>query len=193
MEELRKRYQDKVGLDNLSEYKEFELPFIVDSFGGNYSKKVLDFGAGTSCLPAYLGVLGAEMWVLDNGSWHPEINERNYNKLYDSKVKYVVGELLNNPELLPDRYFDVIYSVSTLEHLMSPESAVEKLKEKLKDGGRHIHIVDIHPNITYLNYRLLARAIDGKKHEKEEFEFDDFNEDLYNPEPRISRIAISNL
>jgi 2-polyprenyl-3-methyl-5-hydroxy-6-metoxy-1,4-benzoquinol methylase len=124
--------------DLLGDYKAFELPYIVRRLKNVKAKKVLDFGTGTSCLPAYLDSLGYEVWCLDDGSWHPEVNEKNYNEVYGSKVKYLVGDLLKNPDLIPDD-FDVIYSISVMEHIKGYEKYIEILNKKAK---LNIHIID---------------------------------------------------
>lgn len=141
IEDLRHKYLntlDMIGDDLLGSYKAFELPYIVRRIQEQKGKKILDFGTGTSCLPAYLNSLGYEVWCLDNGSWHPEVNEKNYNEVYSCNVKYVVDDLLKNSDCIPDD-FDVIYSVSAMEHIPNYERYIEILKKKTKLS---IHIID---------------------------------------------------
>jgi len=146
IDELRKKYLtilNTIGDDLLGDYKAFELPHIIKKIkDGNY-KTILDFGAGASCLPAHLNSLGYEVWALDDGTWHPEVNEFTYNNVYKSKVKYVVADLLKNPDCVPDKYFDVIYSASVLEHIPNYEAYLKILDKKLKKGGLHIHVMDV--------------------------------------------------
>jgi ubiquinone/menaquinone biosynthesis C-methylase UbiE len=145
VDELRKRYLpilNLIGEDLLCVYKQFELPYIVRRIKERNVKTVLDFGTGTSCLPAYLDSLGYEVWCLDDGSWHPEVNEKNYNETYQSKVVYIVADLLKKPNCIPDDYFDVIYSASVLEHIPNPQEYLKILDKKLKKGGLHFHIID---------------------------------------------------
>jgi len=161
--ELRKRYLptlNLIGKDLLGDYKAFELPYIVRRIQEQKGKKILDFGAGTSCLPAYLDSLGYEVWALDNGSWHPEVNEKTYNETYRSHIKYIVDDILENPDCVPDDYFDVIYSASVLEHIPNYERYLNALNKKLKNGGLSIHIMDarIPPDI-YQPQRGIGRLV----------------------------------
>ena len=145
IEELRHKYLstlDMIGDDLLGDYKAFELPHIISEVKKQKGNRILDFGTGTSCLPAYLNSLGYEVWCLDDGSWHPEVNETNYNEVYGCKVKYVVDDIVKNPECVPDNYFDVIYSVSVMEHIPQYERYIEILNKKLKKGGKHLHVID---------------------------------------------------
>ena len=184
IKELQRRYLRFVGEENLSEYKEFELPCILENIFKKSRKTILDFGTGTSCLPAYLDFLGYEAWALDDGSWHPEINKRNYNEVYGAGVKYVLADILKTPKCVPDNYFDVVCSASTLEHIKEPEKYIEALNKKLKPGGLHIHLIDYdlvyHP--VDFNKIIKAMGLDESVGEPPE--------DLYNPVPNIGRIAI---
>jgi 2-polyprenyl-3-methyl-5-hydroxy-6-metoxy-1,4-benzoquinol methylase len=182
--ELQFRYLHIVGEENLSEYKEFELPYILERIFKKSRKTILDFGTGTSCLPAYLSVLGYEAWALDDGSWHPEINQRNYNEVYESKVKYVLGNILITPKIVPDNYFDVICSASTLEHVRYPEKYIEALNKKLKVGGIQIHLVDYDVVYHPVDFNKIIKAMGLKD------VIGDPPDDLYNPIPNIGRIAI---
>lgn len=157
--DLRHKYLntlDMIGDDLLGDYKAFELPYIVRRIQEQKGKKILDFGAGTSCLPAYLNSLGYEVWCLDDGSWHPEVNEQNYNEVYGCNVRYIVGDLLKNPELIPDD-FDVIYSVSVMEHIKGYEKYIEALNKKTK---LNIHVIDaIIPGDLYQPEEGMGRII----------------------------------
>jgi len=107
IEELRKRYLsilDMIGKDLLGDYKAFELPHIISKIQRQKGKKILDFGTGTSCLPAYLDSLGYEVWALDDGTWHPEVNEKTYNETYQSKIVYIIADLLKKPNCVPDLF-----------------------------------------------------------------------------------------
>ena len=145
IKKLRDKYLpilDTIGDDLLGDYKAFELPYIIEKIKDSNHKKILDFGTGASCLPAYLDSLGYEVWALDDGSWHPEVNKITYNETYKSNVKYVVDDLLKNPDCIPDNYFDVICSASVLEHIPNYEKYLEALNKKLKPNGLYVHVMD---------------------------------------------------
>ncbi len=161
--DIRNKYLgivDTIGNDLLGDYKKLELSNIVRRIKERDVKTILDFGTGTSCLPAYLNSLGYEVWCVDDGSWHPEVNETSYNDVYKSKVKYVVEDIVRRYDCLPDNYFDVIYSVSVLEHIPQYQKYLEVLNKKLKKGGLHLHIVDIDiPENTYQPKEGVGRII----------------------------------
>ena len=181
MRSLRAKYEHIVGIENLTEYKEFEIPCIVEKILERKVNRILDFGTGTSCLPAYLNqnFTMYEVWALDDGSWHPEVNEKSYNNAYHTNIRYVTADILKNSDCVPDDYFDVIYSASVLEHVLHPEEYIKALDKKLKKGGWQIHLVD---------WDEVYHPLDFKKLTQEEI--GDPPEDLYSPDGVISRIAI---
>jgi len=150
---------DTIGEDLLGDYKLFELPYIIGQIEKEKVKRILDFGTGASCLPAYLDSLGYEVWALDDGSWHPEINEFTYNEVYKSKVKYVVADLLKNPDCVPDGYFDIVCSASVLEHIKDYEKYLKILNKKLKKGGTSIHVVDLPIDDIYQPEEGMTRLV----------------------------------
>jgi len=167
IDELRKKYLpllDTIGDDLLGDYKAFELPHIIKKIkDGNY-KTILDFGAGTSCLPAYLDNLGYDVYCLDlpsnSSGWHPEVTEESYNKVYKSKVHYIKEDILTVPTCIPDDTFDVIYSASVLEHIPNYEEYLKILDKKLKKGGLHIHVMDaIIPDDIYQPEKGMGRLV----------------------------------
>jgi 2-polyprenyl-3-methyl-5-hydroxy-6-metoxy-1,4-benzoquinol methylase len=169
-DDIRNKYLsivDTIGDDLLGDYKKLELSNVVRriinktlSSDAPLGEKILDFGTGTSCLPAYLNSLGYEVWCLDDGSWHPEVNEKSYNEVYGSKVKYIVDDIVRRSDCLPDNYFDVIYSVSVMEHIPGYDKYIEILNKKLKKGGLHLHIIDIDiPEDVYQPQEGVGRII----------------------------------
>ena len=188
MAELRRRYVKIVGDDNLTIYKEFELPYIIEKIKEQNGTKILDFGTGTSCLPAYLNSYSFDITCLDSppdkGGWHPEVTEQTYNEVYKSKVKYIKTDILTDFDWCPDNFFDVIYSASTLEHIKYPEKYIRILKKKLKKGGLHIHIIDYDLVHHPIDFNKIIRAMGLKD------VLDEEPEDFYNPIPNIGRIAI---
>lgn len=61
-------------------------------------------------------------------------------------VKFVKGLLGNNIKELPDNYFDMVCSVSVIEHipLQSLNKAFEEFFRIIKPGGILCHIYDIY-------------------------------------------------
>lgn len=184
MRQLREKYLGIVGIDNLSDYKEYELPRIIRAIFSQQGTRILDFGTGMSCLPAYIALEPYEVWCVDDGSWHPEVNEKSYNKVFKSKVKYVIADILKDPMRLPNNYFDVIYSASALEHINEPEKYIEVLNKKLKKGGTQIHIVDFDEVHHPVDFNKIIKAMGLNEELPEE------PEDVYMPIKNIGRICL---
>jgi len=143
--ELKKRYAEVAGIENLETHKQWELPFIVLKIKEQNGIRILDFGAGISPLGAYLHSLEYDVTLLDlpgpNG-WHEEIGEGEYNEIYDCLVRYPKLDILKDMWRPGD--FNVIFSTSVLEHIDKSEiiPILNELKARLTPDGLHLHIVD---------------------------------------------------
>lgn len=61
----------------------------------------------------------------------------------DKRISYIHGTGIEEADrLFPGNYFDMIISVSVLEHLRDPAKAIEVMSGLLADGGLMIHGVD---------------------------------------------------
>jgi 2-polyprenyl-3-methyl-5-hydroxy-6-metoxy-1,4-benzoquinol methylase len=133
--------------------KGFDYPWLVTSYDWKKGIKVLDIGAAYSPLPIYLqNTYGCEVWAVDDFGitvgddfWTRNRSPLEYINEHP-EIKYVL-ERLGDPgkSSLPEGYFDVIYSTSTLEHVPSTHmlavwSHMDKL---LKPGGEMLHAVDL--------------------------------------------------
>jgi hypothetical protein len=133
--------------------KGFAYPWLVSSRQWRPGEKVLDVGAAYSPLPMHLQeTYGCEVWVVDDyGTQSGEtfwLRGQSPQQHIDShpNVKFVL-ERLGEParSSLPLQYFDVIYSLSTLEHV--PTSMLQQvwrhMDALLKPGGEMFHAVDL--------------------------------------------------
>ena len=104
--------------------------------------KILEVGGGDSRV---LGFLSAnyECWNLDKlegvGNGPKELKDKGYNIVLD-----YIGN--HNPEL-PKNYFDIVFSISALEHVqIGDESVYEAIRSEinslLKPGGYSFHCID---------------------------------------------------
>lgn len=130
-----------------------EYNFTIDSFEeyeslcANKKLKVLDIGCGVVPLCNYISLKGHDVVALD-----PMKNDIDFliqndmNKLHNSTVNYMHGY----GEKLPfeDNSFDVVYSVSVMEHIASGNDLIvlSEILRVLKVGGRLILTTDVMPN-----------------------------------------------
>ena len=133
--------------------KGYSRAWIISNGTFSPNAKVLEVGAGYSSLPAYLAkTYNVEMWVADD--FGVETGKELWGSLGSPKalqekyprVRYVF-EPLGNPQTssLPEGYFDIIYTVSTLEHI--PPRIVPRvfqhMAQLLVPGGLMLHSVDL--------------------------------------------------
>lgn len=114
--------------------------FILDNFPSN--AKLLEVGGGESrVISALKGKF--EIWNLDKlegAGFGPKdlISMNGFNLVQD-----YIGS--NNP-ILPNAYFDFVFSISTIEHIpTSPEiihNSIKDIQRLLKPGGYSLHCID---------------------------------------------------
>ena len=143
----RNLYRAKFGL------KGFDNPWVIESHPWKQNETVLDVGAAYSDFPSYLhDSFGSEVWAVDDFGqsvddpfWERSSSPQQFIDTHPG-VKYVV-ERLGVPQTssLPAGYFDVIYSISVLEHVSQKITpAVWKhMDTLLKPGGVLMHAVDV--------------------------------------------------
>jgi len=85
---------------------------------------ILDAGTGNSLLPDYLASLGAKVTSLD---LKQPMEPRTYKK---SKLNFVVGDMTKLP--FTSHSFDVVISISAIEHVSSPKDAQKAFREFLR-------------------------------------------------------------
>jgi ubiquinone/menaquinone biosynthesis C-methylase UbiE len=128
-------------------FEEYENLHVSQKF------KVLDIGCGVVPLCNYISLKGHEVIALDPIKNDIEFLVKNdMNSIHKSNVNYMHGY----GEKLPfeDNSFDVVYSVSVLEHIASGNDLVvlSEMLRVLKVGGRLILTTDVMPK-DGINYR----------------------------------------
>lgn len=133
--------------------KAHNRPWIEDR--GQFSKgqKIIEVGGAYSLLPKYLSEkYELEAWIGDDFGIDSE-EEENWSRWGNPillperypMIKYVFKKFgFFSPEF-PDKYFDKIFSVSTLEHIPDRHrlSVFQDMHRCLNNGGMELHTIDI--------------------------------------------------
>ena len=138
-----------------------EYNFTIDAFEEyeslqeNQKLKVLDIGCGVVPLCNYISLKGHEVIALDPIKSDIDfLVENDMNRFHKSNVEYMHGY----GEKLPfeDNSFDVVYSVSVMEHIASGNDLIvlSEMLRVLRVGGRLILTTDVMPNngMSYRKY-----------------------------------------
>ncbi len=133
--------------------KGFDYPWLIESRQWHKGERVLDVGGAYSELPLYLQrEFGCEVWVVDDfgllegDTFWTRGRSPHEHIAQHPEVRYVL-ERVGDPEKssLPLNYFDVVYSLSTLEHV--PQALMKNvwrhMDALLKPGGEMLHAVDV--------------------------------------------------
>lgn len=149
--------------------KGFQNPWILATHKFQSGECVLDVGGGYSQLPIHIQKeYGCETWIADDFGygdgydWKRFFEPKEYIEEHKD-IKFVL-ELVGNQEKssLPKNYFDVIYSVSVLEHVPYEFSLQvwKHMADLLKPGGELIHTVEFYfpSNLGWLNLLKISLA-----------------------------------
>ncbi len=133
--------------------KGFAYPWLLSSHQWQPNEKVLDVGAAYSPLPMHIQeTYGCEVWVADDYGmqsdepfWMRGQSPQEHIRSHPN-IKFVL-ERLGNPaqSSLPSNYFDVVYSLSTLEHVPTYllPAVWQHMDALLRPGGEMLHSVDL--------------------------------------------------
>jgi len=126
--------------------KNWEYLYVLNAINGsNSSQKIIDAGAGRGALQIYLAGIGRDVHSIDlSFSEHSHDGHEcrhKFLKAFGEKINFRFGSIFNLP--YPDGYFDVVVSVSVIEHLKHKEFALYELLRVLKPGGMLILTFDI--------------------------------------------------
>lgn len=147
------KYKQRNPVDFSFNLKSFDYEWLMEAHPFNPNEKILDVGGAYSNFPIKVAKdCHCETWVADDfgmdeedNFWKRRLSPQQHVDAHP-EIKYVL-ERVGNPKnsSLPKNYFDVVYSVSTLEHVPSPltRSVWKHMAELLKPGGELIHAVDL--------------------------------------------------
>jgi SAM-dependent methyltransferase len=133
--------------------KGFDNGWLLSSHAWRSGEKVLDVGGAYSDLPIYIQKMyGCETWVVDDFGmdandpfWMRNRSPQEHIASHP-EVKYVLERVGDPPHSsLPAGYFDVVYSISVLEHVpyaITPR-VWQHLAALVRPGGELLHAIDV--------------------------------------------------
>ncbi len=128
-------------------------PSVLSNIDFKPGQRVLGVGEAYSELPALIATTyGCEVWVADDfgmaageeelwSRWgDPAELQRKY-----PQVRHVYERMGTSSQNIPESYFDVIFSVSTLEHIPAADipSVFSHMDRCLRPGGVSYHTIDV--------------------------------------------------
>lgn len=156
--------------------RKFEYQYIFENIK-NINLNILDAGCGISFFPDYLddNKNNVNLTLLDNAYNVKKFYQENkkFNFLFDSLID--LGKLENK--------YDLIYSVSTIEHIPNYYKVIDEIYDNLKINGDFLLTFDISYSkidpINIYNVETFLKYI-GIKFEKEYFDIATDYELLFN-------------
>jgi hypothetical protein len=150
---LRQRLLMRKGYDIVVSEQAVEVPFVMRQIRET-DKTVLDFGAFESTVPLQLSALGHDVTVWD---------QRPY-PFKHSRIRVISDDILAD-NVTQDRAFDIVMSISTIEHLGlgnygdiadddGDKRAVSALWRMVKPGGRLVVTVPAGKSSVQRGYRI---------------------------------------
>ena len=125
--------------------KEMGNLFCTDKILQENSHRILELGPGFNLLFHRLYAKEKDYWTIDTQEFYNDNNlfETAINKRPEAThINSLMGEFC---EELPNNYFDMIFSISALEHV--PENKIEDCYKDMyrvcKDGGTISHSIDV--------------------------------------------------
>lgn len=127
----------------------WEYPYVAEAFtelrreSHNVGEKILDFGSGVTFFPYFLSKNGYKVTCCDiDPVCGTDLQKANYEM---ASVCEPVDIVLSSEGRVPkeDGYFDMIYSVSVLEHIPKPSSVIAELHRLLRKGGALVLTIDL--------------------------------------------------
>ncbi len=131
------------------------IKYILDILNEDFSKKVLDIGAGTGAYSIYLDNLGYDVTAVELVEHNIEIFKRK-----KSNVDIHQGNALDL-SIFPDHSFDVTLLFGPMYHLLKEEekiNALEEAKRVTKKGG-HILISYYMNDYAIITYGFIKQHI----------------------------------
>lgn len=134
--------------------KEYGTLFIYDLIRSTGAKRVLELGCGyDTFFASHMPAIGVEYWCIDKSNNYLGVgkDETRFLSVVEERRRlgatYIDGLLGDGTPGLPENSFDIVFSISVLEHIddRTMPSVVTEIKRTLRPGGRSAHTIDIYP------------------------------------------------
>jgi hypothetical protein len=150
-EDFVRRDDKPVAVDASSHYsiKQMGSFFCAQHLRDRGPGAVLEAGAGFSPFFARRFAPEWEYWAIDDvGFYDEELLRRGRDAR--PPHKFIEGLLGSRSEGLPDSFFDVVFSVSVLEHVPYGEiyDVCRDMRRVTKTGGLSVHSIDVTPETS---------------------------------------------
>jgi len=137
-------YADMIYSTNYTFLDDIWFKFLVENFHRNGPCfRVLDIGCGNGMLLKHFKAMGWDCYGLDVSPWAKKYAKFYGFTLYDKEIE---------ENYLPENYFDLVVSTSTLEHIYDPYKHLKSALRILKPGG-YLYIAGV-PNYNSLTIKL---------------------------------------
>ena len=152
----------------------YEYPFIIKEAGDVFKKKILEIEAGINPLPLYFSNKGAIVVTVGNADFildplNPNFwNEWGYIDYshFDKRIKSLNIDAIYIDKLKNYSFesFDIVYSVSTLEHIpaFKRKYLIKKVCKMIKKRGYLLLTVNLIPNTNFLWNYCMGKLIESK-------------------------------
>jgi ubiquinone/menaquinone biosynthesis C-methylase UbiE len=134
--------------NHINTLKPLGYAFVADLVEEHKLNKILEVGHGAGSFLFDLFKTEKELWGLDDVVEDSMVGEGDLEWMRSEypEVKFIKGLLGDNIKELPDNYFDMVCSVSVIEHipLNALAGAFEVTFRILKPGGIVCHSYDIY-------------------------------------------------
>ncbi len=139
----------------------FEYPWIAKQIPYVKDKQIMDIGSGVSPMPLFFANKGAKITTIDNSNTirSPIDNAITWNEwgFFDYSILNKNIKSMNSDiqEVSFETYFDCIYSISVIEHMLSStrRQLFHKISNVLKGNGDLLLTIDLIPKTEILwNY-----------------------------------------
>jgi len=150
----------------------FEYVWMLENLDNKQNMTTLDVGAGLNPIPFYLAALNCDVYTIDYSTFIRDVtgdkedwNEwgfYNYNEVNPSIHSFNVD--INQHDFDREQ-FDVIYSISVIEHMPAEErrQLIERLSKWLKPKGQLLLTVDLYKgkhDLWNYNYGVVVEETD---------------------------------
>ncbi|CAH2029931.1 class I SAM-dependent methyltransferase [Trichlorobacter ammonificans] len=142
--------------------KQLGTLFCIQQIEKTKPRNVLEAGAGLNLFfDTHFGQL-FEYWISDSSGFYPEEAFKEAMSLRRN-TRYVDGLLGDFSSELPENYFDLVFSISVLEHtpFNKLSSVFKDIHRVLRPGGKSVHTIDVNPYSPAANFSELLMMIEG--------------------------------